>query len=178
MPNAPDANEFQAKLSRLETLIQQTERLPDAAAREHARELVQAVLDLHATGLEQLLTHIADAGEPGEAILDACASDEVVSGLLLLHGLHPLTLEDRVEQALAQVQPALETHGALIELLGVEAGVVRLRISGDGDAFPSSTTALRHTIEDALVSFAPDASAVEIEGLEVEANGRIGLPIL
>ena len=36
------------------------------------------------------------AGEAGAAVLDACARDDVVGGLLLLHGLHPLDLEARV----------------------------------------------------------------------------------
>ena len=61
------------------------------------REIVQAVLDLHGAGLERILGHLADAGDR-RRVLDACARDEVVGGLLLLHGLHPLDLEERVLQ--------------------------------------------------------------------------------
>ena len=169
----PDAGEFQAKLRRLESLIQQAERLPDPAARTHARDLVQALLGLHAAGLERLMDHIADAGDAGDAIFAACAADEVTSGLLLLHGLHPLELEERVRRALEQVAPALRGHGT-VEYVGEYDGVVRLRFDGDGNA------TLRKAIEDAVAAHAPDVSGVEIEGLEpaTDESGRIALPLL
>ena len=66
---------------------------------------MQAVLGLHGAGLERILTHLDDA------TLDACVRDEIVGGLLLLHGLHPLELEERVREALEQVRPTLQLHG-------------------------------------------------------------------
>ncbi len=61
-------------------------------------------------------------------VLDTCAGDEVVAGLLLLHGLHPLDVETRVRQALESVRPLLRSHGGNVELLEVREGVVRLRL--------------------------------------------------
>ncbi len=45
---APD-RESKGRIEHLETLIQNLERLPDPAAREQARELVQTLLDFHGT---------------------------------------------------------------------------------------------------------------------------------
>lgn len=179
--NSPDGNDIQEKLHRLEALVQQAERLPDPAARAHARELVQALLDLHAAGLERLLGHVAAAGEAGDAILGACAADDEVGGLLLLHGLHPVSEEDRVRRGLEQVRPFIRSHGGTVELLGLEDGIVRLRFDG-GCGCGSSSAAVRKAIEDAVYGRAPDVAAVEIEGLEEvpESNGaaRFALPLV
>jgi Fe-S cluster biogenesis protein NfuA len=159
------------KLQRLETLVQEAEGGPDPAVRAQFRQLVQALLDLHATGMERMLELIADKGETGGAILDECAADEVVSGLLLLHGLHPLSLEDRVQQALGRVQPLFDAHGVDLELMELDEATVRLRLEGTcpGD--------LRAAIEEAFAALAPDAT-VELEGLEeASVDGRIALPV-
>src|SRR5205085_6265147 len=131
-------------------LLREAERLADPAARARLQEVVQAVLDLHGAGLERLLGHLAEAGEAGRAALDACARDDVVGGLLLLHGLHPLDLEARVRQALDAVRPALRAHGGNVALLGVRAGLVRLRLQGSCDGCPSSAVTMKQTIEEAI----------------------------
>ncbi len=173
-----DAREFQARLQRLEALLQDVERWTDPAAQTHLREIVQAVLDLHRAGLERMLDCV-DAD-----VLDACAGDEVIAGMLLLHGLHPLELETRVRQALEDVRPALRTHGGDVELLEVRDGVIRLRLQGNCHGCPSSAATMRQTVEEAIVGKAPDALGVEVEGLveEAAANGderaRLALPVL
>jgi Fe-S cluster biogenesis protein NfuA len=177
MTNLLDVREFQSSLQRLDALLQEVERWTDPAAQAHARELVQIVLDLHGAGLERILVHM------GPAELTACARDEVAAGLLLLHGLHPLDLEARVRQALDDVRPALRGHGGDVELLGVEDGVVRLRLEGNCHGCPSSAATMRQTVEQAILAKAPDAVAVEVEGLAepVEAlNGRgvVALPMV
>ncbi len=180
MPTTLDAKDFQAELRRLDSLLQESGRFTDPAAQAHARALVQAVLGLHAAGLERVLSHLEAAGKAARPALDACIADEVVSGLLLLHGLHPLDLEERVREALGHLRPTLQLQGGAVELVGVEEGVVRLRLVGDCE---SSAEAIRQTIEEAINGRAPDAAAVEIEGLpEVPAaedgHARVPLPML
>lgn len=92
MATRPDVDEFQEKLQRLESLVRQAERLPDPAARGQVREVVSGLLELHAVGLGRLVDHVAAAGAPGEAILGAWAGDDLVAGMLLLHGLHPVAV--------------------------------------------------------------------------------------
>jgi Fe-S cluster biogenesis protein NfuA len=140
------------------------ERFTDPAAQASARELVQVVLDLHGLGLERIFEHLEAAGEAGAAARDRCARDEVVGGLLLLHGLHPLGVEDRVLQALEQVRPYLHSHGGNVELLGVDGAVVRLRLEGSCHGCPSSAVTMKQTIEESIFGLAPELSSVVVEG--------------
>jgi Fe-S cluster biogenesis protein NfuA len=184
MTDAIDPRKFQAQLQRLDGLLQGVERFADPAAVAHTREVVRAVLDLHGAALGRLLEHLRAGGEAGRALLDACARDEVVAGLLLLHGLHPQDLEARVRQALEDVRPYLRSHGGNAELAGIADGVVRLRLEGSCDGCPSSAVTMQQTIEEAILARAPDAAAVEVEGAagapQPAADGamRVALPLL
>jgi Fe-S cluster biogenesis protein NfuA len=176
--------EFRTRLQRLEALLQQVERFADPAARAHTREIVQALLDLHGAGLELILEQVAAIGPAGLALIDRLAGDDLVGSLLLLHGLHPLGLEERVRRALEEVRPYLRSHGGNVELLGLRDGVVRLRLQGSYDGCPSSAVTMRQTIEEAILGKAPDVTAVEVEGLAeapaATAAGppRVALPVL
>jgi Fe-S cluster biogenesis protein NfuA len=183
MTDTLDAREFQAGLQRLDALLRGVERFADPEAQAHTREVVRAVLDLHGAGLARLLGHLEAAGETGQAVLDACTRDEVVSGLLLLHDLHPLDVETRVRLALDEVRPQLRSHGGNVELLGVSGGVVRLRLVGNCHGCPSSSLTMRQTIEEAILAKAPEVTALEVEGdveSTPESNGRarVALPVL
>ena len=175
---------FRSRMERIESLIHEAERLPDPKAQARTREIVQALLDLHGAGLERIFDKLAGAGEPGLALIDALAQDELVGSLLLLHGLHPLDLETRVRQALDKVRPSLRSHGGNVELLGVTGGVVRLRMEGSCDGCPSSAATLKLSIEEAIYDKAPDVTAIEVEASTADkaqvANGRarVALPIL
>ena len=184
MTNTLTGTDFQTELQRIEALLGEVERFPDPAAQTHMRALVRAVLDLHGAGLERILTHLDAAGDAGRTVLDTCASDHVVCGLLLLHGLHPLTVEERVREALDDVRPYLNSHGGNVELVGVSEGIVRLRLDGSCHSCPSSAVTMQQTIEEAILGKAPEVTAVEVEGL-VEAvpektNGeaRVALPLV
>jgi Fe-S cluster biogenesis protein NfuA len=159
-----DAHELQERLQRLDALLQEAERFADPAATAHTRAIVQILLDLHGAGLERIFARLAAAGEAGASVLHACAQDEVIGGLLLLHGLHPVDVETRVRQALEQVRPYLRSHGGNVELLGVSGGVVRLRLEGSCSGCPSSAVTMRQTIEEAILGKAPDVTALEVEG--------------
>src|SRR4051812_20925898 len=104
MSSTSDAREFQARMQRLDELLQSVETFTDPEAQAQTRAIVQAVLDLHGAGLERIFEHLTAPGESAAA-MDACVNDDIVGGLLLLHGLHPLSMEDRVRQALEQVRP-------------------------------------------------------------------------
>jgi Fe-S cluster biogenesis protein NfuA len=153
------------RIQHLETLIHNLEQLPDPAARDQARELVQTLLDFHGTALGRLLERVADMGEPGRALIASLANDDIVSSLLLLYGLHPLDLETRVEQALEQVRPLLRSHHGDVALLGVIDGVVRLRMQGSCHGCPSSALTLKNAIEQAIYAAAPDVTVIEVEGV-------------
>jgi Fe-S cluster biogenesis protein NfuA len=138
------------RVGRVEALLEEVETLP-APARDTATELVAALLDLYGEGLARMVA----GADPGE--------DELVSHLLLLHGLHPVPLAERVTGALEEVRPYLASHGGGVELLGVEAGVARLRLKGSCSGCPSSTVTLRSAVEEAIRSAAPDIEEIVAE---------------
>ncbi len=134
------------------------------AQRQRAEELVGLVTDLYGNGIERIL-HILD----GMGILDdeaiaALAGDDLVSGLLIVHGLHPYPVEQRIEAALTRVRPYLGSHGGNVELVGVDdLGVVKLRLLGSCDGCPSSAVTLQLAVEGAVEDAAPEITGIEVE---------------
>lgn len=156
---------FDEKMQRVETLIGSIEACPDHALREQALELVRTLMEFHGTGIERMMEITAKAGAAGYAIFDDFARDDLTANLLLLYGLHPLDISDRILNAIEKVRPSLSLHEGDVELLGVDGGVVRLRLKGSCDGCPSSALTLKHTIEEAIYQAAPDVVAIEVEGL-------------
>ena len=103
---------------------------------------------------------------------EALDEDELVSHLLLLHGIHPVPIEARVRTALDEVRPYLDSHGGNVELVAVEDGTVRLRMEGSCSGCPSSAMTLKLAIEDAIRKHAPDVGEIEAEDAAPE-----GLPM-
>lgn len=155
---------FLERMAGIERLVERIEQWPDSSAQEEARTLVSALLELHGAGLARVVEALGAAGDPGRSILESIARDDLTSSLLVLHGLHPESVEARVRQALDSVRPRLEAHGGDVELLEIVDGVVRLRLRGSCHGCPSSEQTLRCTIEDAIRAAAPDVSAITVDG--------------
>src|SRR5437868_2922054 len=68
MTQPMNAPEFQARLQRLEALLVEAERNANPAAQDRTREIVQAVLELHAAGLARMVEHLAAAGPMQQTI--------------------------------------------------------------------------------------------------------------
>jgi Fe-S cluster biogenesis protein NfuA/nitrite reductase/ring-hydroxylating ferredoxin subunit len=159
-----DDRGLQERVARIETLLGEIETLKDPNARKKAAEMAQVLLDLYGEGLARMMEVVAQ-GEERERLFEAFAGDELISHLLLLHGLHPLDLETRIIGALEEVRPYLQSHGGNEELLGVEGGVARLRLEGSCNGCPSSTMTLKLAIEEAIQKAAPDLEGIEAEGV-------------
>jgi hypothetical protein len=86
-----DDVEARERVARVETLLEELDSLADSAAREKATELVAALLDVYGEGLSRIVAQVAERDDG--ALAEALAGDELVSHLLLLHGLHPVPLE-------------------------------------------------------------------------------------
>ena len=96
------------------------------------QELVEAILDLHGAGLDRILEIVTGVADNGPAMLDRFSRDELVSSLLILHGLHPVDLDTRVHKAIETLAPALRSQGGAIELIRIEDGVVTVRLTRSG----------------------------------------------
>lgn len=160
---------FQARLQRIETLIHDLQTTANPAVRSRVEELLQVLLELHGVGLARLLDVIWEAGPVGESILyDRLPQDDLISSLLLLHSLHPISIEARVEQALNKVRPYLQSHGGNVELLSIQEGVVQLRLQGSCQSCPASAMTLKYAVEDAIYAAAPDVVEVAAAGTAMQ----------
>jgi Fe-S cluster biogenesis protein NfuA/nitrite reductase/ring-hydroxylating ferredoxin subunit len=159
-----DDQGLQERVARIETLLGEIEALEDPGARSKAAEMAQVLLELYGEGLARMMEVVAQGAE-GEKAFEAFAEDELISHLLLLHGLHPLDVETRVVRALEEVRPYLQSHGGNVELLGIEGDVARVRMEGSCDGCPSSAVTLKLAIEEAVLKAAPDLEGIEAEGV-------------
>src|SRR5882757_4928138 len=141
-----------------------------AAARERAEQLVREVTDLYGAVLERMMD-VASAADPGLA--DRFAADDLVASLLLVHGLHPYDVQQRVSDALDSVRPYLGSHGGDVSLLGVDDGVVRLQFQGSCKTCPSSSVTLELAVEDAVRAAAPEISSIEVVAAEKDSSPGI-----
>lgn len=77
-----------------------------------AEELVSLLVGLYGDGLGRIVTLLRENGTAGAQMLAAIADDPQVEGLLLLHDLHPLDVDQRIQRALDRVRPYLGSHAA------------------------------------------------------------------
>jgi Fe-S cluster biogenesis protein NfuA len=157
-----DPQETRARLQRVEALVDTVQRTADPSVRAATQELVEAILDLHGAGLDRILEIVAGVADNGAAMLDRFCRDELVASLLLLYGLHPVDFDTRVQGVVGTLGPLLQSQGGSIELLGIEAGVVSLRLTRTGRGCAGST-ALQQTIRAAFYEAAPDLQRLEIQ---------------
>jgi Fe-S cluster biogenesis protein NfuA/nitrite reductase/ring-hydroxylating ferredoxin subunit len=171
---ALDDRAARERVARADVLLGRLEAAGPAVPRDMAVELVQALLDLYGEGLARVVAQVAARDRDGE-LARALGGDELVSHLMLLHGLHPMPLEARVGAALDEVRPYLASHGGDVELRGIEDGVVHLALQGSCDGCASSTVTLKLAIEDAIHKAAPDIDGIEAEGVEPAPTPAGGL---
>src|SRR5262249_26462939 len=106
---------------RVESLLAQLARQGGKRAAATAEELIRILVDYSGTGLSRIVEMVV-AVEP--TLLPTLALDPLVESQLILHGLHPLDVDARIEHALDKVRPYLGSHAGGVAYLGVdEAGV-------------------------------------------------------
>jgi hypothetical protein len=161
-------------LSRIDALATALDQVTDASAREAARKVLQLVLDLHGLALARALAIVASA-QDGRALVERLAQDEQVRAALLLHGLHPEPIEERVQRAVERLEPELGVLGFRVRVVAVGAAMARLRVDGAHGPEGSRAIGLRQQIEAAIVDEAPDLDEIVIEGLEDAGVERAAL---
>lgn len=149
-------------VARTEALLRQLEALDEGQGKSLAIECIQALFELYGEGFARLVNQATQ--EDSTKLLEQYKQDELLSHLLLLHGLHPDGVETRVQQALDEVRPYMETHGGNVELLGVTGGIAYLRLVGSCHGCAASSTTMKLAVEKAIQKFAPDLLGVEAEG--------------
>src|SRR3984885_3065836 len=169
---SPPATEGVEQLvERVQDLQAHLEAAGEFAPRELGEELVSAVVQMYGAGLERILAALFEAGPEGERIAASLSDDPLVATLLLIHDLHPVALEQRVQQALDSVRPYMESHGGNVELLSLERGIRRIHLQGSCSDCSASSVTLELAIKQALEEAAPDLEGLEVEGVTARTAG-------
>ncbi len=145
-----------ALLGRLEELLSRIDEL-DEPLRSEIFELLDGIDALHRSALARL----EDALDP--ALLESLRARE--PALAWLFDAYGVAVDERAatEAALESVRPYIHSHGGTVEVLGVERGVVRLRLSGACSGCTASAITLRDGVETALREGFPGFVGLEVE---------------
>lgn len=135
-------------------------------AADTGEKIVRLLVEYYGAGLARVC-EIVGADRPD--LVHQLAADPLVESQLILHGLHPLTVDQRIEAALDRVRPYLGSHAGGVSFFGVDPeGVARLQLSGSCHGCASSTVTVSLTIEEAVRAAAPELTGIVVDG-EVEA---------
>ncbi len=151
--------------ARVEELLAALHTGAAAGAAPAAEELVRLLVGLYGDGLDRIVAALRDEGAAGTAMLDRLTEDPLVESLLLLHDLHPLDVDARIQRALDRVRPYLGSHAGGVQYLGAADGVARLRLEGSCHGCPSSTVTVQLAIQGAVQDAAPEVTDVVVEGM-------------
>lgn len=140
---------------RIEDLLELVAREGGPAVGHAAEELVRVLMRFYGSGLEQMIA-IVRAGA-GDTMVHRMAADPLVAGLLALHDLHPVPLEQRLGHALDTARRRLGSHGSGIALGEIDdEGSVHVVLAGGG----CGTDTIKDVVASAIAELAPEAAGV------------------
>ena len=150
---------------RVETLLDRFSAFPvSTGARTDAEELVRTISSLYGECLRSIAQTLREElGERGEAMLERCCEDPLVTSLLVTHDLHPVPLAQRVARAIDRLKPELDQKHAAVQLLAVSEDVVSVRVDGTADVVS--------LVEQAVYSAAPEVLEVRAAGQTISLLG-------
>lgn len=156
---------------KIQDLVEEIDSLADSRARGLMQECVQEFLGFYGNGLKRILGIISKGNtSASKDIYNNLIDDSFVSGLLLIHDLHPLDLNTRLHIALDNVKPYMDSHGGDVEIISLIDGVARLKLSGHCKGCPSSASTLELGIKKEIEENCPDLLDLEVEGVVAPAN--------
>lgn len=171
------SNEFQTQTEHINTLVERVNSIADEGARATSLELLQSLMDLHGAAMCRVVELLMES-EAGRASLTKVGDDPFICGLLVLYGIHPLSIEERVGRAIDKVRSQLHKQGGSVELAGIVDSVVQVKIEGSGHGCGSSADAFKRTVEQAILECAPEVVEVQAIGSAAPATGFVSLETL
>ena len=155
-------SEFEAYTQRVERALQEVNTLADDKARNSATELMQALMDLHGAAMSRVLELLS--GDESRVLLSKIGDDPLICGLLVLYGIHPVSLEERLRSTVEKLRLKLEKQGTSLELISTRDDVVRIKIeSSQQDRHTSGS--VQAMIQQAIREAAPEVAEIVIEGV-------------
>ncbi len=163
--------DLRAVADRMQSLLDELRSATEGPVWLRVEELVRLLTELYGAGMARTL-ELADSYPD---LIARLGRDELVSSLLVLHDLHPESLEQRVARALEAVTPTLAKAGASVKvddvgpnglgLTGVEgddrdaaSAHVTLTVTARGGGCGSTGEAVCNAVRDAVGDAAPDAT--------------------
>lgn len=150
------SDELARLLARMDDLVTRLDAL-DAPIRDEVVELLDSIDILHRSALG----HLGDA-LGGDEIARLRTAHPAVDWLF---DAYAVGVDERAvaEAALAQVRPFIHSHGGEVQVLGVQGGIVSLRMGGSCAGCTASAVTLRDGIEEALREHLPGFVGVDVE---------------
>lgn len=174
----PPTIDLEACGERIERLLAELASAADPAVARYGEQLVRTLVELYGAGLARIVDLLSEADGADLGPLARLAADPLVSGLLVIHDLHPVSAEQRVRQAVAEVRPLLGRHAGDVEVLQVAPPVARLRLTGNCHGCPSSQVTVRQAVERAVLAAAPEIGEVLVDGMVPEPGPPGDGPLL
>lgn len=120
-------------------------------------ELVRLLAELYGEGLARIVTVLGEDGLSRGEVLERLVADDLVASLLVVHGLHPHNVGERVEQAIDGVNGAFRESGGKAELLAVEGNAVLVRVTA-GSGCGATHATIAAAVEEAVAGAAPEVT--------------------
>ncbi len=160
-PSADPEAEFAHLLEWVGEGVERMEQIEDEQTRTEVFALLDGIDTVHRYALGRLMERLAKYG--GAGLVAQIAQDPLVQTLLEMYDLTAADEREQVERSLQSVYPYIESHGGHLDLLGVEAGSVRVRLSGSCGDCPGSSGTLTRVVEAALREGYPGFRALVAE---------------
>ncbi|NKZ03806.1 NifU family protein [Actinomadura latina] len=151
------------RLGGLDAALGTLERTPGATA-ETAMAAVSMLTEVYGEALARVMDRVSGQRRLVEDLMD----DELLGHLLILHGIHPETAEQRVVRAL----DALRRQGAGAEFAGMDGATVRVRQAGGCGCGAGRA---KETVREAVLAAAPEIA--EVEFVEPPAKPAAFVPV-
>lgn len=140
---------------RIEELLEKLVEEGGPAVGYASEELVRVLMRFYGHGLEQIIK-IVRAGA-GETMVHRMAADPLVAGLLALHDMHPVPVEQRLGFAMDTARRKLGSHGGGITLGEIDdEGQVHVIVAGGGCGMDT----IKDVVAGEISNIAPEATGV------------------
>ncbi|MBD2666427.1 NifU family protein [Richelia sinica] len=151
-------------MNNLEELVQDINRFEaiianwDESQRCVAVGLKSAIEALHKAALTNLIKSLK---QENLSALRHAVDDEIVYAVLLYHNLVKPPLSERIQTALAEIRPSLQSHSGDVELVAIKPpDTVEIKLTGTCSNCASSSLTLTQGVEQAIKKHCPEITKI------------------
>lgn len=159
-----EQEDLAAESALLENRLVELHELAPLPLWQRMEDVLRLVVRLYGGGLARALDHARTAGV-GDAFDQLLADDELLASLLVLHGLHPMSTEQRVRRALAQLRAELGLADDALALVEIRDGVAQLAAHDTLGGGAMSQGLAEGIVKRVIETAAPEIESIAISGL-------------